>query len=77
MVTVAKANYEYDIISNESSYVSAFRGLSTDTKPMNVAVNSTFLELDTGKGFYFCNGAWHEYAENKPDGMVVTSALIG
>ena len=32
-----------------------YKGLSTDTKPTNCAVNSLFLELDTGD-FYFFNG---------------------
>ena len=32
-----------------------YKGLSTDTKPLNCAVNSLFLELDTGD-FYFFNG---------------------
>lgn len=30
------------------------KGLSTDTKPIeNIAVNSLFLELDTGDFYYF------------------------
>lgn len=38
-----------------------YRGLSTDAKPTETAeVNSLFLELDTGK-FYFFNGTqWVE-----------------
>ena len=37
-----------------------FNGLSTDTKPTNCAVNSLFLELDTGNFFYFDSGEWHQ-----------------
>ena len=37
------------------------RGLSTDTKP-TAPNGSTFIEMDTGKGFLFDaeNGLWHE-----------------
>lgn len=40
-------------------------GLSTDTKPAEVSgfpigTNSTFLELDTGKFYYFDGTAWQE-----------------
>jgi len=39
----------------------AYEGLSTDSKPTeNVAVNSLFLELDTGKFYYFNGTAWAE-----------------
>ena len=37
-----------------------FSGVSTDTKPTNCAVNSLFLELDTGNFFYFDSGEWHQ-----------------
>lgn len=33
-------------------------GLSTDTKPTDVWENSLFMELDTGKLFYFTGSAW-------------------
>jgi hypothetical protein len=33
-------------------------GLSTDTKPV-ATVGSTFLELDTGNGFYYYGGTWN------------------
>lgn len=37
----------------------SFKGLSTDTKPTeNVAVNSLFLELDTGDFYYFNGTTW-------------------
>jgi len=36
-----------------------YRGLSTDTKPTDVPVNSTFRELDTGASFYFSDGEWN------------------
>ena len=35
-----------------------FKGLSTDTKPTNCAVNSLFLELDTGDFYYFNGTTW-------------------
>ena len=36
-----------------------FKGLSTDTKPTDgIAVNSMFLELDTGDMFYYTGAAW-------------------
>ena len=33
-------------------------GLSTDQKPTDVAVNSLFLELNTGDFYYFNGTAW-------------------
>ena len=77
MVTVAKSTFRIDSLSKIENYVKAYRGLSTDTKPAKVAENATFLELDTGIAFYFSHGTWHEFAENKPEGMVITSALVG
>lgn len=35
-----------------------YKGLSTDTKPTDCAVNSLFLELDTGDLYYFDGSAW-------------------
>lgn len=35
-----------------------YKGLSTDTKPTDCAVNSLFLELDTGDVYYFAGAAW-------------------
>lgn len=38
-----------------------FAGLSTDVKPTDdVLENSLFLELDTGKFYYFSGGSWSE-----------------
>ena len=37
-----------------------YKGLSTDTKPTDCATNSLFLELDTGKAFYFDGEDWNE-----------------
>ena len=38
-----------------------FLGVSTDTKPTNdVAVNSLFLELDTGDFYYFDGEDWQK-----------------
>ena len=39
-----------------------FKGLSTDEKPANCAVNSLFLELDTGI-FYYFDGVWKKVGE--------------
>jgi hypothetical protein len=33
-------------------------GLSTDTKPDDAAINTLFLELDTGDFYYFDGEAW-------------------
>lgn len=42
-----------------------YSGLSTDEKPTNgVAVNALFLELDTGKFYYFDGGYWQEVGGN-------------
>lgn len=35
-----------------------FKGLSTDVKPADCAVNSLFLELDTGYFYYFDGSTW-------------------
>ena len=43
----AKKDYEY-------------KGLSTDTKPTTCAVNSLFLEMDTGDFYYFDGSAWQK-----------------
>lgn len=40
------------------SNVSEYRGLSTDTKPNNVALYSTFLEMDTSNVFYYNGTSW-------------------
>ena len=39
-------------------YYAQFCGLSTDSKPLHVAVNSLFLELDTGDIYYFTGATW-------------------
>lgn len=35
-----------------------YRGMSTDTKPLDAAVNALFLEVDTGDFYYFDGTAW-------------------
>lgn len=42
----------------EASGYCEFLGLSTDEKPMNCGINSLFLELDTGKVYYFDGEDW-------------------
>lgn len=37
-----------------------FSGVSTSPKPTNCAVNSLFVELDTGKFYYFSGTEWLE-----------------
>ena len=36
------------------------RGVSTDEKPVDVAANTMFHELDTDKKYYFDGEAWQE-----------------
>lgn len=56
MVTV---NNDMSIDSNGNvSKALEYKGLSTDTKPVNCAVNSMFLELDTGDFYYFTGESW-------------------
>lgn len=49
MVTKASPAELYDV---------ELKGLSTDTKPTDCAVNSLFLELDTGDVYYFDGTNW-------------------
>lgn len=35
-----------------------YKGLSTDVKPTDCAVNSLFFELDTGDFYYFTGETW-------------------
>lgn len=39
---------------------SDYRGLSTDEKPTECAVNSLFLEVDTGDFYYFNGESWEK-----------------
>lgn len=43
-------------LSGDTSY----QGLSTDSKPTKAPVNALFLELDTGKFYYFTGEDWAE-----------------
>lgn len=40
-----------------------YKGLSTDTKPTDCAVNSMYLELDTGDFYYFTGTTWAKVGE--------------
>lgn len=51
-----------------------YKGLSTDTKPTDCAVNSLFLELDTGYFFYFDGTNWVKMKSG--DGYSSFKALI-
>ena len=47
-------------LCNATNYVE-LEGVSDDDKPNeNIGVNSKFLELDTGKQFYFDGKSWAE-----------------
>lgn len=37
-------------------------GLSTDSKPADVAVGSVFLEVNTNKAFIYDGSSWNEVA---------------
>jgi hypothetical protein len=55
----------------------AFMGLSTDTKPTNVASGSRFLETDTGNVFMFYNtGSWTQVATIPSSGWTETGIAI-
>ena len=51
-----------------------YKGLSTDVKPADCAVNSLFLELDTGYFFYFDGTNWVKMKSG--DGYSSFKALI-
>lgn len=40
------------------------KGVSTDDKPTDAAVNTLFLELDTGIFYYFTGETWSEVGGN-------------
>lgn len=48
------------IDDNRQAFEYDFKGLSTDTKPTACAINSMFLELDTGDFYYFDGSDWHK-----------------
>lgn len=62
MVTLTAKSPSYTPKSTSKAYSPTYMGLSTDTKPTNTGENSLFWELDTGKLYYFAEGAWEEYA---------------
>lgn len=52
------------ITKEGTSATGEYRGLSTDTKPTETAeVNSLFLELDTGKFYFFDGTSWNEVGQ--------------
>lgn len=52
------------ITKTGTDVMNEYRGLSTDTKPTETAqVNSLYLELDTGKFYYFDGSQWNEVGE--------------
>lgn len=76
MVTITKSGVIFPYNGYDTKFTE-FRGLSTDTKPENVPENSVFMELDTGVGYYYSEGSWKVYGANKPEGMAVSSAIVG
>ena len=56
---MAVTRNRYDLASDMT-----YQGLSTDEKPTEgVAINSLFLELDTGDFYYFDGENWSEVGE--------------
>lgn len=47
-------------INPAAAYDNEYKGLSTDTKPTDCAVNSLFLELDTGDSYFFNGSTWQK-----------------
>lgn len=65
MVTASKMS---KIMNETNMYCFDIKGLSTDEKPdsidgYGVAVNSLFLELDTGDFYYFTGSDWVKVGE--------------
>ena len=55
MITRNRYDYSEDI---------TYQGLSTYSKPTEgVAINSFFLELDTGDIYYYDGSAWAEFGD--------------
>lgn len=46
------------VTQNNNRIDCQYEGLSTDSKPTDVPVNSMFLELDTGDFYYFDGTSW-------------------
>ncbi len=57
MVTISNIKNTTAGAENENDY--DFKGLSTDEKPTEgVAINSLFLELNTGNFYYYTGETW-------------------
>ena len=63
------------ITRNTDYSIQRLRGLSTDTKPVNVPNGSEFREMDTGKDFMYdeASGDWKE--QPKKGGGVAVAAV--
>lgn len=61
-----------------AAYEYEYKGLSTDAKPTDCAANSLFLELDTGKFYYFDGEAWNELGAGGGggDGVLFEGTLV-
>lgn len=54
-------------IKDPTVYEVELKGLSTDTKPTNVGVNSLFIELDTEKVYQFNGSTWEQVGKEDDD----------
>ena len=58
-VNMVTTNQSVSIGTNGKVLADAeYKGLSTDSKPTDCAINSLFLELDTGNFYYFTGATW-------------------
>ena len=60
MISTVSVGYEYRN-GNNVTRIKGY-GLSTDTKPVNVCNGSSYLEMDTGKVYFFdeAGSLWRE-----------------
>ena len=56
------------MITIYSTTYNELMGLSTDEKPTGVSENMLFLELDTGKFYYFNGTKWVEVGTSDEEG---------
>lgn len=78
MITINQKNR----ILGHEPYDTEYKGLSTDEKPSeNIAVNSLFLELDTGDFYYFDGLDWNKVGSGASptptgDGYEITNPVL-
>lgn len=68
MITVTKRHNPGR--EDDSLMIAEMMGLSTDSKPTgeNIGINSLFMELDTGKVYYFTGEDWAEVGAGSGSG---------